>query len=992
MKGSSFLMATMKDHSTPMLSEGQRVGGFLVRKTAVLPEIRGCYYALEHEATGARHVHVACPDSENTFAAGFKTVPADETGVAHILEHTALCGSERYPVRDPFFSMIKRSLNTFMNAFTASDWTLYPFATENTKDFYNLLRVYLDAAFFPKLDLLSFRQEGHRLEYDEAGILQRMGVVYNEMKGAMSSPSQIMGRGLLKALYPDVTYGHNSGGDPACIPDLSHADLLAFHRRHYHPSNAWFFTYGDMPLEGHLQVIEEGVLSRFSRIDPKTEVPSQPRWTTPREVRETYPAVDGGSLDKECQVALAWLTPDILNTQDVLGFVLLEQVLLGNAGAPLRKALMDSGLGTALCDGAGFDADNRDTAFSCGLKGMREKDAITLENLILETLTRLAEKGIDRELVEAAMHQLEFQKKEISNTPYPYGLKLVLGMSGTWFHGGDPLKVLQFEEDLEAIRSGMDAGYFENLIRRYLLENPHRVRFILAPDTEKQRRMDEEERRILDAIDASLGEEERQSIRQEAETLKALQEAEEDLSVLPTLEREDIDPAVKTVAPSGSREDLVFYDAPTSGIVYATLAFGVADLDPEYLALVPLFSHVLTRMGTRDMDYVAVARKMDATTGGIGASSHSRTRLDTALLSPFITLSAKALERNLSPMLELLEGFTARYDFSDAERLRQLLFEYRAAMESAVVQSGHRLAISLASRHLSPGCALSEDWNGVHQLKRIKTLTDGIKAGDGNALQDLQEKLGVMAQKIFTAKNLRAALVSEEGIREKALDGMQALRDSQGQGGQAAFVLNASALQAVPVLREAWTTATAVNFVASALEAPRLDHADAPVLSVIAKLLRSAYLHREIREKGGAYGGFSLFNAEEGVFSMASYRDPHIRRTLDVFAGASEFLVSGKFDETDIKEALLQVCSEMDRPDTPSAAARKAFMRDLVGLSDAVRRRFKEGLLAVDRKAVCDVAERVLAGAKAQSGVAVITGADILARADVQPPLESRSI
>ncbi|MCW7753126.1 insulinase family protein [Desulfobotulus sp. H1] len=986
-------MDTMKVNGLSILSEGSRIGGYVVVGTASLPEIRGTYHVLKHEITGARHVHIACDDSENTFAVGFKTVPADGTGVAHILEHTALCGSERYPVRDPFFSMIKRSLNTFMNAFTASDWTMYPFATQNPKDFYNLLGVYLDAAFFPKLDLMSFRQEGHRLEFDEDGVLQRMGVVYNEMKGAMSSPSQIMGRGLLKALYPDVTYGHNSGGDPAFIPDLSHDDLLAFHRRHYHPSNAWFFTYGDLPLEEHLAVIEREVLSRFSRIDPETDVPSQPRWEKPVEVRETYPAVEGDISGKDCQVALAWLTPDILDTRSVLGFVLLEQILLGNAGAPLRKALMDSGLGTALCDGAGFDGDNRDTAFCCGMKGMAESDALPLEELILGTLENLADKGIEKELAEAAIHLLEFQKKEISNTPYPYGLKMIMAVAGTWFHGGDPLKVIQFEEDLESIRRELEHGYFENLIRHYLLDNPHRVRFMLAPDTDKQRIMEEQERRELDELAVSLSEEEKDRIREEAVTLKKLQEKEEDLSVLPTLERKDMDPDVKVVRSLRQEGRLAVYDAATSGIVYTTLAFGLGGLREEELSLVPVFSHILTRMGTKDMDYVAAARKMDATTGGIGSVSHARTRLDNGCLSPFLSLSGKALERNLVPMLELLEAFTSRYDFSDTERLRKLLFEYRAAMESAVVQSGHRLAISLSSRNLSPGSALSENWSGVHQLRRIKTLTDRIrKEGDG-VLKELQEKFTAMAGQIFVRKNLLSALVTEKEIRNAAMDGLVALEQKLGsEDAEAAFVMTSSLPDQPGFIREAWTTATAVNFVASSLSTPRLDHPDAPVLSVIAKLLRSAYLHREIREKGGAYGGFALFNAEEGIFSMASYRDPHIRRTLDVFEGAAGFLASGNFDETDIKESLLQVCSEIDKPDTPSAAARKAFMRDLAGLSDEARKRFKERLLMVNRDAVCDVASRLFVKERMHQGVAVITGTDILAREDIVPPLISQTI
>ncbi|TWI66895.1 hypothetical protein LZ24_02852 [Desulfobotulus alkaliphilus] len=985
-------MDMIKDRDINGLCEGQRIGGYIVKKTASLPEIRGEYYALEHESTGARHVHIACDDSENTFAVGFKTVPADETGVAHILEHTALCGSARYPVRDPFFSMIKRSLNTFMNAFTASDWTMYPFATQNRKDFYNLLGVYLDAAFFPKLDVLSFRQEGHRLEFDEEGILQRMGVVYNEMKGAMSSPSQIMGRGLLKALYPNVTYGHNSGGDPAFIPELTHEDLLAFHSRHYHPSNAWFFTYGNMPLKDHLAVIEKEVLSRFTRLDPKTDVPSQPRWESPRKIRETYPAIAGPHLERECQAALAWLTPDILDTRSVLGFVLLEQILLGNAGAPLRKALMDSGLGTAICDGAGFDGDNRDTAFCCGMKGMAEADAAALETLIMDTLKALAEKGIERELAEAAIHQLEFQKKEISNSPYPYGLKMIMGMAGTWFHGGDPLKVIQFEEDLEAIRSELDRGYFENLIRHYLLENPHRVLYILAPDTEKQRLMDEKERRELDALAASLQEEEKKRILEEAEILKNLQEAEEDLSVLPTLDREDIDPGIRIVDPLEQQGSLMCYDAATSGIVYVNLAFGLAGLEPEKEALVPLFSHVLTRMGTKKMDYVAVARRVDACTGGIGAMGHARTRMDDGRLSPFITLSAKALERNLSPMLELLEDFTVSYDFSDTERLKKLLFEYRAAMESAVVQSGHRLAISLASRNLSPGCALSEEWGGVHQLRRIKEITDQIKAGKDDILNRLQNDFRDMAEKIFTGNNLRAALVSEKDIRDGARKGLETLQGNLGSKGALTFTSSRSSEMSGEGIREAWTTATAVNFVASALDTPGMDHPDAPVLAVIAKLLRSAYLHREIREKGGAYGGFALFNAEEGVFAMASYRDPHIRRTLDVFASAADFLASGHFDERDINEAILQVCSEIDRPDTPSAAARKAFMRNLAGLSDGARVRFKERLLQVNRNAVCEVASRIFVKDRILQGVAVITGEDILAKEEVNPPLVSHRI
>ncbi|MEE4608682.1 MAG: insulinase family protein, partial [Desulfobacteraceae bacterium] len=397
---------------------GDRIGGYRVARVEAIPELATTFIALDHEATGARHIHLARADSENCFSVAFKTVPADSTGVAHILEHTVLCGSRRYPVRDPFFSMLKRSLSTFMNAFTASDWTMYPFATQNRKDFYNLLDVYLDAAFFPILDPLSFKQEGHRLELEPAedGLprLVYKGVVFNEMKGAMSAPDQVMGRGLLNALYPDTTYAHNSGGEPAEIPRLTHGDLVAFHRRHYHPSNAYFFTYGDLPLADHLAFIEAKVLQGVARIDPGTEVPPQPRWAAPRQAVRNYPLAPGEDPDGKYQACLAWLTADIRDSFEVLTLAVLEEILLGNDAAPLRRALIDSGLGSALSDASGFDGENRDTLFACGLKDVAADAAPAVEQIILGTLNRLAAEGIDPALIESAVHQIEFHRKEVT--------------------------------------------------------------------------------------------------------------------------------------------------------------------------------------------------------------------------------------------------------------------------------------------------------------------------------------------------------------------------------------------------------------------------------------------------------------------------------------------------------------------------------------------------------------------------------------------------
>jgi len=482
-------MNNTTDSNNENIYEGEIISGYSVKCVARLPEISSFYYELEHMATGAGHIHISNKDRENTFCVAFKTVPADSTGVAHILEHTVLCGSRKFPVRDPFFSMIKRSLNTFMNAFTASDWTMYPFSTQNRKDFYNLMDVYLDAAFFPLLDELSFRQEGHRLEMEEETVdgknlgLVYKGVVYNEMKGAMSSPDQVLARSVLNALYPLTTYGFNSGGDPAVIPSLSYEGLKRFHERHYHPSNSFFYTYGNIPLRENLSFIEEKVLNKFERTDPDTVVPAHPRWSEPKAARYYYPLSKNEDPLKKNQICVAWLTSDINDIFEVLVLVLLEHILLGNASSPLRKALIDSGLGSSLCDSSGYDPGNRDTMFVCGLKDVRESDAAEIERIVFQTLSELAGRAIDKELIESAIHQVEFHRKEITNTPYPYGIKLMLSFAGSRLHGGDPFRILNLDEDLNRLREELSKGpLFENRIRKYFIGNPHRVLLTLVPD------------------------------------------------------------------------------------------------------------------------------------------------------------------------------------------------------------------------------------------------------------------------------------------------------------------------------------------------------------------------------------------------------------------------------------------------------------------------------------------------------------------------------
>jgi Zn-dependent M16 (insulinase) family peptidase len=993
-------MTLNKDiHNSDLEAQSQYLG-YLIHSITPLKEINGYLYMLHHSATGARHLHISTQDKENTFGVTFKTVPTDSTGVAHILEHTVLCGSEKYPVRDPFFSMLKRSLSTFMNAFTASDWTMYPFSTQNRKDYYNLMDVYLDAAFFPSIDELSFKQEGHRLELSpprqqsdnhitngnaESALVYK-GVVYNEMKGAMSSPDQVMVRSILNALYPDTTYGNNSGGDPKKIPQLTHAQLKAFHQRHYHPSNAYFYTYGNLPLIEHLEFIDQKIMGRFEAIDPNTDVPRQPKWPQPKTARYTYALTSNQLSDKKSQICIAWLLSDIRDTFDALVLTVLEQILMGNAASPLRKALMDSGLGSALSDGSGFDADNRDTLFACGLKDTDESCADEIEKITFDVFHQLIRDGIDRELIDSAIHQIEFHRKEITNTPYPYGLKLLLTIIGSWLHGGDPKRVLQLDEDLKSLHEKIDSGPFlENCIKIFFIDNTHRIRMVLSPDYNKA---EKEEKRVSQELRQRLSQlnpQEIEQIQHDAAALQSLQEASEDISILPTLELSDIPADIPEYSPSGisTRVPLWSYTQPTSGIVYFSGTTS-AILPPALLTWVPFFCYAFTKIGTDNTSYTQIARKIDAVTGGFSLTAHARApynRHQDCL--PLVSLKTKCLARNINPMLDLAEELIGSIAFKDLTRLKQLLGEYQAGLESMIVHNGHRLAISLASRMFSQTSALSEIWTGVHQLRSIRQFN---QHSDDAGIETLSRDLLTIAGDLFQPHNFIMSAIADKNDGDQVAQQIESRkvlskfrRDHQRPEMDS---LEIDIEENVPY--EGWSTSSAVAFVARTVPTAPMDHPDAPTLAVLSKLLRSLYLHREIREKGGAYGGFALYNPENGLFSLASYRDPHIERTLGIFEGVREFMASEKIDSEDIKEAVLQVCSEIDKPDSPGAAAQKAFSRLIVGLKDEDRLKFKQQLLKVTPEKLVAAADQYFKPRTDKAGIAVIAGEEHLKQANKQ--------
>lgn len=972
--------------SEQSLQPGQKLHGFTLLDMTPLPELNARLIQLRHDRTGARMVHMETEDDNNLFGVGFHTTPMDSTGVAHILEHTVLCGSKNFPVRDPFFSMLKRSLNTFMNALTSSDWTLYPFASQNEKDFYNLMAIYLDAAFFPRLLERDFRQEGHRLEFQEMdnpeSPLEYKGVVYNEMKGAMADPSSLSHRRLSGALYPTTTYGKNSGGEPSDIPNLTWEELREFHATYYHPANAYFFTYGHLPLEKHLETIENLALRHFEAKPLDTAVPDEVRFEQPRRLTETFPADPGEPLENRTLVQTAWLTCPAADNFNRVALQVLSTLLLGNPAAPLYKALIESKLGQNLSPVTGYHDDNRETFFAVGLQGTEPEHTDKIEALILETLQEAADKGFPAERIEAAIHQLEFAHREVTGDQYPYALLLLMRLLGPWIHSGDPVTPLLLNRDLDRLRAEVAAGpFFQNLIRRYLLDNPHRVTLTLKPDPERKVREDKEVADNLQALAARLTPEQKQQIVEQAQELQEAQEMEEDLSVLPTLELSDI-PAEES--PVSSREEKVegvalsWFDQPTNGIVYFSAQSEAAHIPADLRPYVPLFCALLPQIGAAGLSYLEMAERMSAATGGIRASA-SILESPEAMDAPrtIVTVRGKALRRNQDKMFAILTDLFTAPDFSDLTRLHTVINQVKTSMENSIPGSGHTYAARLAASQLTAGGKLREEWTGISQVRFIKE----IAAKKPAELSDLAAKMQTLAGLLLGNEGMRCALTAEgeafDSVRPALAAFLQSLNKAPATpAGQDAFSPTS--------VRKGCAAAVPVSYVARIFRTGTYTQADAAPLMVLAKLLRANFLHREIREKGGAYGGLAGADPEAGLFSMLSYRDPQLTRTLKVYEQAVDWAVAGQYADEEIKEAILASFSDLDRPLSPSGKASREFNHQLQGLTLAMRQTFRQRLLAVDREALQRVAHVYLKQGWQGSSVAVVSGEEQLQKANAE--------
>ena len=925
-----------------------------------------------HRETDALHYHLSSNNIENVFLVAFRTVPMDSTGVAHILEHTALCGSERFPVRDPFFMMIRRSLQTFMNAFTSSDWTAYPFASKNKKDFHNLLNVYLDAAFFSRLDELDFMQEGHRLEFaeldDSDSELQYKGVVFNEMKGAMSSTNSVLWQTMSKHLYPTTTYHYNSGGEPEDIPNLSYEQLKSFYSSHYHPSNSVFMTFGDISAQEHQTQLEDLALSKFKKMDVNIQVDDEKRYDSPLHVVEKY-AADSDEPDKS-HIVIGWLLGYSTDLSEVFKAQLLSSVLLDNSASPLLRALETTDLGSSPSPMCGLEDSSREMSFMAGLEGCNADNTEAVEALVINTLEGIVKNGIPQNQIEAALHQLELNQREISGDSYPYGLQLILTGLSTALHRGDPISLLNIHTVLDELREAIKNEFFiPSLIKEILLENNHRITLTLNPDPNLAAEKAEAEKSKLAEIKASLSPDQITHIINRSKALAERQMQEDDPTILPKVTLADVpstveEPTYTLQKLDNSRLNCNFYRQGTNGISYQQIVVELPQLSAELLNVLPLYTSCLPELGIGNKDYAEVQVWQSKISGGVNCFSSIRSHSDDEQsVNGYVTYSSKSLSVNHNELTDLLHKMLGNARFDENQRLVELIDQICARKENSITGHGHSLAMQLASSKMNPTAYLSHNFGGLAGIKQLKAIRGNLDKPETSA--GLMEKFKELHQQIMGA-NKQILSIGEDASFVTMLADLDAKWDSNlSLGNQNRFSLPAIRER----VREAWATSTQVNFCAKAYPTVPSAHPDNATLHVLAGYLRNGFLHRAIREQGGAYGGGASQDANSASFRFFSYRDPRLEATLDDFDASIQWVLNERQAGYQLEEAILGVITTMDKPSSPAGEAKQAFYNRLFDRSLEHRMEFRQRVLSTTLEQLRDVAERYFEVESASIGV-----------------------
>lgn len=925
-------------------NNGDIIHGFRVTNLSHIQEVDSDAYLMQHERSGARLLYLANNDDNKVFFISFRTTPDNSKGTPHIMEHSTLCGSRKFPLKEPFVELAKGSLNTFLNAITWPDKTMYPIASRNDKDFHNLMDVYLDAVFYP--DCLKnpqiLMQEGWHYELDNVDApLTYNGVVYNEMKGALSSPEAIMEDKAMEELFPDTTYGVESGGDPEVIPTLSFMEFSEFHRRFYHPSNSYIYLYGDMDIDETLKFIDQEYLSHFDARNVYSAVKTQSPLPKRKIVEAPFGISENESLEKKTIHALYIALNDHITTEESLAFKILSYVLVDMDGAPLKKAVLDAGIGNDVS--SAYGDSYKQPVWTIEVTGSeidkREKFISTVDLV----LRNLALDGIDRNMLEAALNRTEFILRENDFQGKPKGLLYGVRAMDLWLYDRDPMQALKYIDDIKELRNNLDKGYFENLLLKYVIKNTHQVLITMKPERGLTEKKNKETAEKLAAFKSSLSHEQLEEIVESTKALKERQasmETEEALKTIPLLSRKDLKREIED--DSLIEEDLngirhFHYEVNTMGITYLNIFFTLYGLKEEDIPYANLLTSILCSMNTDKHSYVELSRLSNAYTGGLGFNVSAYSRYDnSADYTPVFAIRGKALTSNVDKLMGLIGEVLCHTSFEDTARLREILLQEKSEWDMSVFSRGSSLVMTRLSSYFSKAGAFAEQLG----LSYYYFLSDLVRNFDANS-DEIVRRLAEVAKIIFAKSNLFIETIGESGEVSAVKDHLYEIADDLPDGN----VYQKHTFDfAEGNKNEAFLTSGKVQYVGEGGDFRKYGFNYTGALRVMETILRYEYLWKKVRVQGGAYGAFTQF-LSDGTAILCSYRDPNLKQTLETYKNLPEYIRTLELSDREMTKYVIGTMAADEIQLTPSMKGERAMLHYLNGNSVENRRKVNDEIV-----------------------------------------------
>lgn len=922
-------------------------------------------YLLRHKKTGARVLLMENQDENKVFSIGFRTPPEDSTGLPHILEHSVLCGSKNFPVKDPFVELVKGSLNTFLNAMTYPDKTVYPVASCNDKDFQNLMHVYMDAVLYPNIYQHEeiFRQEGWSYHLESAeGELTYNGVVYNEMKGAFSSPEGVLDRVVLNTLFPDTSYANESGGDPDVIPELTYEQFLDFHRRYYHPSNSFIYLYGDMNMEEKLNWLDEAYLSQFEYLEIDSKIKLQKPFECVKEIEMEYSISNTESEEDNTYLSYNKVIGTSLDRELYQAFQILDYALLSAPGAPLKKVLTDKGIGKDIM--GSYDNGILQPIFSVVAKNANASQKADFVKTIEETLSQLAKNGIDKKALEAGINYHEFRYREADFGNYPKGLIYGLQMFDSWLYDDEkPFLHVEATEVFALLKERVNEGYFEQLIQEYLLDNTHGAIVIVKPEKGRTAKLDKELAKRLRAYKEHLSKAEIENLVEKTARLEDYQEEEdsvEDVEKIPVLKREDISRDISPIfneVLDCDKTPLIFHEIETNGIGYADLLFDLSGVSAEMLPYVGILQSVLGVIDTNNYEYGELFNEINVHTGGIGTSIELYPNVTKAKEKEFkatFEIKAKALYEKLPVAFDMMQEILTQSKLSDEKRLKEILAMSKSRMQMRFQSSGHTTAGLRALSYFSPLSKFKDMTSGIAYYEVVKRIEENFEEEKAVLIQNLRYLVKIL----FRPENMMVSLTATRAC----LDGFDNLISSLKKNLCTEPVEASACVLHCEKRNEGFKTSSKVQYVARGGNFIDEGKEYTGALQILKVILSYDYLWQNIRVKGGAYGCMSNFNRlGEGYF--LSYRDPNLKKTNEVYEGVVAYLKNFSVSERDMTKYIIGTISNIDQPMTPAAKGDRSMNLYMNHVSKEMIEKERREILGAteeDIKALADIVEAVL--------------------------------